>query len=57
MATYTATALGGNWNVAATWSGGAPGGVPTTGDIVLFNQLSGPITVTSGARCSEINFN
>jgi len=57
MATYTATALGGNWNVAATWSGGTPGGVPGSGDVALFNQLSGPVTVTSGARCSELNFN
>lgn len=54
MATYTAAPVGGNWNVASTWGGL---GVPTTGDIVLFNQLSGPVTVTSGARCSELNFN
>ena len=54
MATYTAAAVGGNWNSAATWGGA---GVPTTNDIVLFNQTSGNVTVTSGARCSEINFN
>lgn len=54
MAIYTAAAGGGNWNVSATWGGA---GVPTTGDIVLFNASSGNVTVTSGATCSEINFN
>lgn len=54
MATYTAAAVGGNWNVSATWGGA---GVPTTGDTVLFNELSGPVTVTLGAACSELNLN
>jgi len=54
MATYTAAAGGGNWDNPTTWGGA---GVPTTGDIVLFNATSGNVTVTSGAVCSEINFN
>jgi len=54
MATYTAAAVGGNWDNPATWGGA---GVPTTGDIVLFNQTSGPVTVTAGAVCSELNLN
>ena len=54
MATYTAAAGGGNWDNPATWGGV---GVPTTGDTALFNQTSGPVTVTAGAICSELNLN
>ncbi len=53
MATYTATPLGGNWNVAATWGGA---GVPTTGDTAILNALSGPVTVTTNSNCLIANF-
>jgi hypothetical protein len=48
MATYTASAGGGNWNVAATWGGA---GVPTTGDTAILNATSGQVTVTANAFC------
>ena len=54
MAIYTAAAAGGNWNSAATWGGA---GFPGLADTALFNELSGPVTVTSGAACLELNLN
>ena len=51
MPTYTAVAGGGNWNVPATWTGGTPGGVPTTGDTAILNATSGQVTVTADAIC------
>lgn len=56
MATYTAVALGGNWNVAATWTGGTPGQFPTTGDTAILTTTSGPVTVTgTDAACLVLN--
>ena len=54
MATYTAAAGGGNWDNPLTWGGA---GVPIAGDTALFDQNSGPVTVTAGAVCSELNLN
>lgn len=55
MATYTAVAGGGNWNVAATWTGGTPGGFPVAGDTAILNATSGQVTVTANATCLILN--
>jgi hypothetical protein len=52
MATYTAAAGGGNWNVAATWGGA---GIPISGDTAILNAASGQVTVTANAACLVLN--
>jgi hypothetical protein len=53
MATITAAAGGGNWNVGSTWDGGV---VPLTTDDVVLNAASGQVTITATAQCVDINF-
>jgi hypothetical protein len=53
MATITAAAGGGNWNVGSTWDGGV---VPLTTDDVVLNATSGQVTITATAQCVDINF-
>ena len=53
MATITAAAGGGNWNVGSTWNGGI---VPLTTDDVVLNATSGQVTITATAQCVDINF-
>jgi hypothetical protein len=53
MATITAAAGGGNWNVGSTWVGGV---VPLTTDDVVLNATSGQVTITATAQCVDINF-
>ena len=53
MATITAAAGGGNWNVGSTWVGGV---VPLTTDDVVLNATSGQVTITATAQCKDINF-
>lgn len=53
MATITAAAGGGNWNVGSTWVGGV---VPLTTDNVVLNATSGQVTITATAQCVNINF-
>ena len=53
MATITAAAGGGNWNVGSTWVGGS---VPLITDNVILNGTSGQVTISSSAQCVDINF-
>lgn len=53
MATITAAAGGGNWNVGSTWVGGV---VPLTTDNVVLDATSGQVTITATAQCVNINF-
>jgi hypothetical protein len=53
MATITAAAGGGNWNVGSTWVGGV---VPLTSDSVNLDATSGSVTITATAQCNNINF-
>jgi len=56
MAIYTAVALGGNWNVNATWTSTPPGTFPVSGDTAILNATSGPVTVTGvDAACLVLN--
>jgi hypothetical protein len=48
MATITASAAGGNWNVTTAWVGGV---VPTSADDVILDVTSGNITVTDNRTC------
>lgn len=65
MAIYykRSTAGTADWNLATSWSTVSStvatntGTFPVSGDIVRFDSSSGPTTVTSGAKCSELNFN
>ena len=51
-ATKISTAAGGNWNSAATWTGGTP---PAGGDIV-FIMAGASVTVTSPATVTSLVF-
>jgi len=57
MATYSqsqtisSTAAGGDWNVAATWTGGSIPGAAN--DVVI----AGPVRVTGGSQCRNITVN
>jgi hypothetical protein len=53
MATITAAAGGGNWNVGSTWVGGV---VPLTTDNVILDNTSGQVTISATAQCVDINF-
>lgn len=53
MATYTATAGGGNWNSPATW--GEMLFWPGAADTVILNAASGGVTVNVASACAVLN--
>ena len=52
MATITAAAAGGNWNVGATWVGGV---APGSGDDVILNATSGNVNITTAAAARSLD--
>lgn len=60
MATLYAKTAGGNWSAAGTWSnvnasGGDSSGPPTAADDVIFELLSGNVTIDAAAVCRSLN--
>lgn len=60
MATLYAKTAGGNFNAAGTWSnvsasGGDSSGPPTAADNVIFELLSGNVTINSGSVCRSLD--
>lgn len=58
---YYARSTGGNWGDASTWSltsgGGPTGSVPTASDDVIFDNLSGNVTINSASVAKSVTFN
>lgn len=60
MATLYAKTAGGDWSAAGTWSnssaaGGDSSGPPTAADDVIFELLSGNVTIDTGAVCRSLD--
>lgn len=60
MATLYAKTAGGNWSDAGTWSSTSASGVdsagpPTAADDVIFEALSGNVTINSAAVCRSLD--
>lgn len=60
MATLFAKTAGGNWSAAGTWSNTGAGGAdssgpPTAADDVIFELLSGNVTIDSAAVCRSLD--